>query len=98
MYVTMVPIKLRLLCMAGLKESLFNVYLLRDASHLLISTALILVAIWVYTGSLTLTMASLSSILLSLGQNWASHICTAAGGGGFRHNQSIKYHFFNTFK
>ncbi len=52
----------------GLKESLFNVYLLRDASHLLISTSLILLSIWVYTGSLTLTLASLSSILLSLGR------------------------------
>ena len=52
---------------SGLKDALFNSYLLEDASYLLFSLVLITLLVWAYTASLTITIASLSSIAASLG-------------------------------
>ena len=52
---------------SGLKDALFNSYLLEDASYLLVSLVLITLLVWAYTASLTITIASLSSIAASLG-------------------------------
>ena len=51
----------------GLKDTLFNAYLLEDASYLLFAILLIFLSVWSFTASLTLTIASLSSIGAALG-------------------------------
>ena len=51
----------------GLKDALFNAYLLEDASYLLFAVLLIFLSVWSFTASLTLTIASLSSIGAALG-------------------------------
>ena len=50
-----------------MKDALFNSYLLEDASYLLFSLVLITLLVWAYTASLTITLASLSSIAAALG-------------------------------
>ena len=51
----------------GLKDTLFNAYLLEDANYLLFGLLLIFLSVWSFTASLTLTIASLSSIGAALG-------------------------------
>ena len=50
-----------------LKDALFSTYLLEDAAYLLYALLLIFLSIWMFTASLTLTLASLTAICASLG-------------------------------
>ena len=61
------PVNCIVTLFSGLKDALFNAYLLEDASYLLFSLVLIMLLVWAYTASLTITLASLSSIAASLG-------------------------------
>jgi len=51
----------------GLKDTLFNDYLVQDANYLLFALLLIFLSVWIFTASLTLTLASLSAIGAALG-------------------------------
>ncbi|KAL1131449.1 hypothetical protein AAG570_011066 [Ranatra chinensis] len=51
----------------GLKEMLFDEYLLRDAQLILVGAGFVLVSMWFYTGSLFVTCMTLVAITFSLG-------------------------------
>ena len=53
------PVNCIVTLFSGLKDALFNAYLLEDASYLLFSLVLIMLLVWAYTASLTITLASL---------------------------------------
>ena len=57
----------------GLKDTLFNAYLLEDASYLLFALLLIFLSVWSFTASLTLTIASISSIGAALGLSYFTY-------------------------
>ena len=50
----------------GLKDALFNSYLLEDSTYLLFGLLMILISVWMFTGSVTITIASITSIAYSL--------------------------------
>ena len=50
----------------GLKETLFNEYMIRDVLYLSIGAAIVFLLMWWYTASLFLTFMAVTSIALSL--------------------------------
>lgn len=55
----------------GLKETLFDEYLISDAAALLVALGLISLIVLIFTQSIFLTVATLSAVAFSLGQAYA---------------------------